>query len=232
MEVVFTDPFKKDIPYFNRGLVTDYQTSPEGILYREVYSKKDNEKRLIKLNYFHESNPNDPTGWDEFERFWESLDLSEIKTLVFDGYTAWEYLARVKADAMPHAEDDGWFVPRQSKKFIESYLRSFFYGIPCNLAMVGHVSKERINEAKGANDSMITHLFAPAAIGDLKQDIVRLFSETYITRVVKVEGEKRVQLQTEIDNKYYACTQMGMPDSMELTKDTTWKELVETIGVN
>ncbi len=228
--VVFTDAFGKALPYLRRGNATERQVSPEGVLFQEVYSKKDESKLLIRIEYFHDVDINNPTGFDDFEQRFASVDFEQYKSVAIDSYTSLEWMAKNKVEAMPHAEDDGWFVPRIAKRCIERYVRSIFPGIPCNLFMVGHLTKERVNNKQGNNESTISHLFAPAAIGDLKEDLPRTFPEMYVVRVIREGGERKIILQTETSNRYAASTQLGIPDGIEIDEKTTYKQLLEAIG--
>lgn len=227
--VVFTDAFGKAIPYLRRGLATERQVSPEGILYQEVFSRKDESKLLIRIEYFHDNDINNPVGFDDFETRFNQIEFEKYRSVAVDSYTSLEWMAKNKAEAMPHNEEDGWFVPRMAKRFIERYIRSIFPGVPCNLYLIGHLTKERVNNKQGTNESSISHLYAPAAIGDLKEDLPRVFPETYITRVIREGGERKILLQTITSNRYAACTQLGMPDGIELTQETTYKQLLGAI---
>jgi len=223
MIVHHTDPFSKDNPYLRKGRVTDFKKTPDGILYREVYSNKNPDKLLIRIEYFHDTDPDCPTGFEMWEHQIATTDFSQYKTWAIDSYTSLEALARLKANSLPHKNEDGWFVPNEARKMLERYMRHVFFGVYINLVLIAHVTRERVQS--DTNESMISNVYAPAAIGQFKEDLTRIFPETYVTRVVKKDGEHKIILQTEISSKYSACTQIPAPNNVELTADFGYKDL-------
>lgn len=216
MKVLFMDAFSKDIPYLKRGTPTEDKIGEDNVLFREVVNQKG--QTLISIDYIHENNPDEPIAYDVFVERLKLAAKEQYKTIVVDSFTSLQYATELKAESLPHQDDDGWFVPRKSKEFLQRLTRSIFPAISTNLVIIGHVTKERFTDKTGKNDSVISFLFTPAAPGTLKEDIPRIFPEVYVTRAIKDGQEKKIVLQTHIDSKYVACTQINAPD-LELEMD-------------
>lgn len=212
--IVFAfDPRGKDAPYHKRGNHIEEHES-EHCPYVEI---RDDKERLIRIEYYHDPQPESPTAWSRFRS--RLLDVSDVawRTIVFDSCTFMELSAR-KYDE--YVENRGARDKRQhygaSKEGIEEVCLMRVAGYRCNVVTIAHVDEAK-DELHG------TFIRSPAFPGKLSKRAGAAYGEMYRFYVdVDNDGSREYRVQTLSDRGYNAATQIGAPDRCAPTYQSFW----------
>lgn len=177
---------------------------------------------IIRLEYFHDDDPEDPKAWQAFQERWEGFDpvAEGYKTVVCDSQT---FMAMRKRNdcqfrTMKKAKDPRrWYA--ETTDAIERCLMGRWAGLRCNVVLICHVSQEK-DEVHGS------FVFNPMASGRLAKGLPAGYSEVYHAYVDydKKKQESTWHLQTVGDNRFSAATQIQAPDGCEPDYEALWED--------
>lgn len=235
MLVFCFDPFGKEIPYLERGTPTDLFSDEKSTWTRNVMSKRDPERVIIRIEYYHELGFISPevltlpkTGRlrlhdmepEAYPRFLNRMasfhtEYEQWASVVLDSVTFMEICSRRwdQHSINPMVED-----PRQwwagSTDMLEQMLMVRFGSLPMNVVAIAHIDREKA-------ESMDTMLRTPAAPGRLRGNLAVAFQEVYHHYADKT-GVRLLQTQPNV--MYGAATRIGAPNPCEPSYKALWGE--------
>lgn len=219
MNVFFFDPIGKDGPYLRVGNPTDfYHGQGENFLSRDVID--DNGELMIRLNYFGDVNPKQPTGFKAFltrmQQFYNELDYWQ--TAVVDSLTFMEFTARKHEQYVLNksAKDQRqWWAGATDA--LEEMIQGSLGAMPINVVVIAH-----IDEHKDDFNGQI--LRRPKAPGRLSKGVAAGYSEVYHAFAFRDEqGKQDYALQTEPDNMWICESQVNAPNPCWPNYDAIWE---------
>ena len=229
--VAMWDGIGKDMPYRKRGQATQVfdDTEISGLQYREVWLVDDeghakSKRPIIRIDYFMDVNPKDPRAFERWQArlvdIEDFLIAGKFKTLVFDSTTSAELLARkLHQHRLNKTSKDPrqWFAG-STDLLEESLMGALPSLITTNVVVVSHISEDK-DEVAG------TFVRNPLAPGRLQKRLASRYGEFYRAYVSRDDdGERYWALQTTIDDRYNAATQIGAPDPCEPTYNALFAE--------
>jgi len=229
------DPYGKDTPYLDKGTPSDLFSDDKAAFVRHVMSKRDPERLLIRIEYYHELGFIEPElmtlpksqrirlhdlNPEAYSRFLTRVsrvheEYGQYKTIVLDSATFMEIAARRwdQHTINPMTED-----PRQwwagSTDMLEQMLMVRFASFPMNVVTICHIDREKAE----ASDTMLR---SPAAPGRLRGNLSVAYSELYHQYMDK-DGQP--WLQTRSNTMYNAATRIGAPPVCKPTYRAIWGE--------
>ena len=209
MVVFFFDPFGKEMPYLKRGQSGDLETYEDGTPFRRVYSKKDAEREIIRIEHYVDPEPEQPEAYTRFRNRMRGFqhEYAEWKTAVVDSVTFMELAARKFSQYVTKKtskEPRQWFA--DSTDAIEEMLMMRFGSLPMNVVVCAHMSEEK-DELHG------TFVRNPSAPGRMSKRMPAGYSELYRCYVGReANGEDFYALQTRGNTMYNSSSQVDAPD--------------------
>jgi hypothetical protein len=195
-----TDPYGKEGPILNRGIVdqTAYQ-GEFGQYLTKVHSKVDPERLLCQIEYFHDPDPRKPAAFNQFRNRFDTLypEIAAGKwaTVVVDGLTFLEMRSRKLAQYMTVRGKDPrrWYA--SSKEDLEEMIADRAGSMRCNVVVCVHLDP--------VYDEELGHdVYKLAAPGKLSGRFGAGFPEMYVCHGLKqVDGKMNYWLQTRTDTK-------------------------------
>lgn len=191
-------------------------------MYRDVLDGEG--KLLVRLKYYHDEGMGQPTGyrrlWDDMVRIHETY--GQFATYVLDCLTSVEFIARMheKYVLNPQVKDHRqWWAG--STDAVEEIIMRSLAGLPFNVAVTAHVSKDK--------DEMAGYLVHnPDLPGRLEARLAAYFGEFYHSHVVRDDkGQPVYLLQTRTDSRYAAGSLIGAPDPCVNTYEAMWRRGVQ-----
>lgn len=216
------DPHGKDWPY-RRGALSDsglqvYEIAgSQGALpipYRDCQC----EQGLIRVEYFHDLDPDRPTAYslycERMARLDAELRAGMWRTVVVDSLTFMELAARKREEKIlnpmtkfaKNTDTRQWFAG--STDALEEMVVMRLGALPVNVVVVCHID-ERRNEVSG---EILRGPFAPGRLSK-RGLLCAAFQEQYhlITRRDE-RGNRVYMMQTRNDGQWHATTQIDAPD--------------------
>lgn len=223
MKVMMFDPFGKDMPYLKRGTPGPLSYYPDGTPFRDVYSLRNPETVLIRLEYYIDTNPKTPDAYRRFltgmATFYDEAKLGMWKTIVVDSVTFMELAARLEEKYVknPRAKD-----PRQwwggSTDSLEEILMVSLGSMPINVVLNMHIEYDK-DEVNGA---MLRTPRAPGRLGK-GSGVPAGYGEVYHCYVGEGDGgQKFWAVQTKSDRIWNCNTAIDAPDPSEPDYARLW----------
>src|SRR3989304_5706784 len=96
MIVFFFDPFGKEMPYLKRGDYGDLEAYADGTPFRRVFSKKQPDREIIRIEHYIDPEPEHPEAFVRFRNRMRDFqhEYAIWKTAVVDSVTFMELAAR------------------------------------------------------------------------------------------------------------------------------------------
>lgn len=174
---------------------------------------------LVRVGHYQDANVSEPTGFSRLVDFLPVF-LAEVEqkgkwaSFVLDSVSAASLLGRKWHQ---YGLNEGAKDPRQwyggAVDLLEEVLCCQLPGMPCNVGISMHVSKEKV-ESEG---SMVRAPLAPGRLLNMLAsqwpELYRVYSET------DAEGRKVRRFQTDADEKWQAGTVIEAPDGMKVLRD-------------
>ena len=197
------------------GVGSTGKRDPRGTRYYDVVGPAG--ERLVRVGHYQDAIVDQPTGFKRFVEFLPTLnkevEAGKWASLVLDSASQATLLGRKwhQYDLNEDARD-----PRQwyggAADLQEEVLCCQLPALSCNVAVIMHVSKEKV-EAEG---SLVR---APLVPGRLQAMIGSQWPEMYRVYIeMNEKGEKVRRLQTESDEKWHAGTVIEAPDGMRVSR--------------
>lgn len=237
--VLFFDSYGKEMPYIQLAqakgqAVSEIETWDDGIPRRCIYSKRDPNKILVQIEFYHDDEfiePNTykrkagtmmqdvkPTAYEKFlgrmHRF--QYEQAAWKTVVLDSVTMMEIAARQWDQFVlnPNAEDARqWY--GASKSMLERMLLGRFGQIKQNVVVLAHIDDEKF-EFHGKQRR------GPLAPGKLRASLGSQYTEVY--HQYAVDGQ--FALQTRSDNLFACMSAIKAPNPCYPHYRALWNEEV------
>lgn len=230
MLVALTDPPDKAQPYLDRGLAGDIQKN-DLCYYREVFSKKEPEKVIIRIEYWGEANTSEPTAYPRFLKRFANIE-GEIatvgwQTLVLDTATYFELAARYYSEfGLNRDVKDGRQHYAFSAKACEQFIMMRWPNmLLANTLVLCHIDDQK-DEADSEEGGMVIRKMA-ALPGKMPNRVAGGFGEVW--RVYKDDstGQRILQTQQRANNTFDCKSLKGFPDYLFPHWEAIWKALEE-----
>jgi hypothetical protein len=221
MHVLHFDAHGKDRPYLRRGTPSDVGVDDLGVEYRLVYSKRDPERVIIRVSYFIDPDPTNPSAYSNFLKTMARLhhEFAEYKTYVIDSLTFFEFAARNHDQYRATKSKDGRKAYGASKDAVEQICFGRLASMmDHNVVVIAHIDEEK-------DDVHGTMIRNPAAPGKLSKRLPAGFPELYHSFVgVDAQGNPGWWLQTQADRLFNAASQIPAPNPCEPEYEALWAE--------
>ena len=178
---------------------------------------------LVRLEYFQEHDPRNPTVFDQFiERHAfvrQEILQKTYKTVVYDSATSLEMLARVQSKNLLNKKiEDQRKHYGYSTNELGEILCMAVGGLPCNIVVVCHIDSDK-DEVLG------TFVRNPSFPGKLKTMIGKDYSEFYYLRAGYTPETQTYfnEVQTRTRNGMHAASQIHAPDPCASTYEALWQ---------
>lgn len=229
MLVALCDPPGKEQPYLDRGEAGPIKKG-EHCYYREVFSKKEPDKLIIRVEFWGESNPASPSAYAHWMARFANIEqeIAELgwQTLVLDTATYFELSARYySAGYLNRDAKDG----RQHYAFAtnacEQYIMMRWPNLlMANTLVLAHIDDQK-DEAEGPEGGVVVRKMA-ALPGKLPNRLPGGFGEVW--RVyVDTDGSRRIQTAQRPTNTYDCKSLVGFADGQQAYIELLWKEREE-----
>lgn len=218
MLVLCCDPPVKASPYLKGGEAGPI-TPWNGVRFQEVRGEEGG--MVTRVEYYFDSNPTEPKAFMLLQQRLSVLptevDQGKWATVVLDSATFAELAAR---KMYQHHLEAGVKDPRKwyagSTSEIEEIVMIRLASLFCNVVVTAHVDEDK-DELFGR------FVYYPAFPGKLKCRVSSAYLETYHLNVSLDENGGRLRrLQTEVDDRYIASSDIGAPNQCEPTYDALW----------
>lgn len=226
MLVIMADGFGQDMPYI-RGAksVSELKQMPFGnatIPYREV----EHEDGKVRVEYFSSDDPTAPVAIELLEARMAALkyEVEAYKTIVFSSLSAIALEARFNAQYVTNPTAKGqaqlkWY--GAASAFCERLFK-WQAALPCNTIFTAHIQHEQDSDG-----NMIYTIVLPGKLrfspGNYFNEVYRLYAEKTVDGMVR-------KIQTELDDKFEAKSQIDAPNGMILVKGD--KNIYENLWEN
>jgi len=216
-----TDPYGKEAPLLDRGLVGETVVGLFGQYVTTVNSKLDPTRLLCQIEFFHDADPRKPQAFrqfrNRFDTLFEEVQASRWATVVIDGVTFLELISRklYQHDEVKGKEPRRWYA--QSTEDLEELLMCRAGALRCNVVVCAHLDKS-YNEVSGVS---VHH---PAAPGRMSTRFGAGFPEMYVAHCLKQsDGQVKYWLQTRTDSQCAASSVfLEAPDPCEPVYKALW----------
>jgi hypothetical protein len=212
--VIMTDPPGKEQPYLDRGIAGAIEAGPN-CYFRNVYSKKDPKEWIIRIEFWGEPNPAEPSMYAHWiarsVRLEQDIREWGIKSIALDTATYFELCARYYSLGRLNRDvKDGRQHYAFSTNACEQYIMMRFPNfLLCNSFVLCHIDDQK-DESEGAEGGVVTRKMA-ALPGKMPNRVSGGFGEVW--RVYVDEGGNRVlQTQQRPNNTYDCKSLLGVPD--------------------
>ncbi len=211
--VILTDPPGKEQPYLDRGTAGPIEAG-NNCYFRHVFSKKDPEQWIIRVEYWGEPNPADPSMYAHWiarsVRLEQDIREWGIRTIVLDTATYFELSARYySAGRLNRDVKDGRQHYAFSTNACEQYIMMRFPNfLLCNSFVLCHIDDQKDESESG--EGVVTRKMA-ALPGKMPNRVTGGFGEVW--RVYVDDGGNRVlQTQARAGNMFDCKSLLGVPD--------------------
>jgi len=233
------DPAGKEDPYLDRGTagpITEAK-SKNGLYsfaYRDIYSKKEKGRVIIRYEYWGESNPIKPDRYPTFMARTMALEQeireSGWKTIVLDSATYFELTARAFSEnGVNRLNDKGEVTKDQrihygySAHACEQYLMMRLPNlIMCNTIAITHIDEQK-DYSSGAEDGAVVRKMA-ALPGKLPNRIAGGYGECWLIYRPNPAGKERLLQTQEREGSMFDCKSLKrFPDPCPAHYELLWK---------
>lgn len=224
MLVALCDPPDKAQPYLDRGNASEIKKG-DYCYYQEVFSKVDPERLVIRVEYWGEPNPAEPSTYPRFIQRFNSIE-AEIKTkgwktLILDTVTYFELMVRYySANGFNKDSKDG----RQHYAFSANACEQYVMMRWPNLLMANTFVLAHIDDQKDETDEGGAVIRKMAAMpGKMPNRVGGGFGEVW--RVYQDEsGAYTVQTAERPGSKFDCKSLKKFPDGCYPDLEVMWKE--------
>ena len=213
MLVIMTDPPGKEKPYCDRGIAHDIEAG-DSCYIRNVYSKSEPEKLIIRIEYWGEPNPADPKMYGMWIARSVRLerDIAEmgIRSIVLDTATYFELAARYYSMGRLNKDvKDGRQHYAFSTNACEQYILMRFPNfLLCNSFVLCHIDDQKDESNDG--DGVVTRKMV-ALPGKLPNKAAGGYGEVW--RIyVDDGGNRQLQTQARAGSAFDCKSLLGVPD--------------------
>lgn len=211
--VILTDPPGKEKPYLDRGIAGAIEAGPN-CYFRNVYSKKSPEDWIIRIEFWGEPNPADPSMYAHWiarsVRLEQDIREWGIKSIVLDTATYFELSARYYSLGKLNRDvKDGRQHYAFSTNACEQYIMMRFPNfLLCNSFVLCHIDDQKDESENG--EGVVTRKMA-ALPGKMPNRVTGGFGEVW--RVYVDDGGNRVlQTQARAGSAFDCKSLLGVPD--------------------
>lgn len=231
MLVALTDPPDKAQPYLDRGRADEIKKGTH-CYYQDVFSKKDPDKLVIRVEYWGEANPTSPTAYSHFiKRFntiEEEIKTEGWKTVILDTVTYLELSARYYSKYGFNADTiDG----RQHYAFSAQACEQYVMMRWPNLLLANTFVLAHIDDQKDESDSgegVVIRKMA-AMPGKMPNRVGGGFGEVWRVYVAD-NGRHEVQTQHRPGNAFDCKSLKKFPDGCYADLEVMWAEKEKADG--
>lgn len=232
MLVALCDPPGKEQPYLDRGIPGEIKADQFGY-YREVFSKKEPERLIIRIEYWGEANPLAPNAYPRWISRFANIEQEIVdkgwKTLVLDTATFFDLSARYYSINFlnKEAKPSDWGVHyRFATNASEQYIMMRWPNLLlANTLVLAHIDDQK-DEADSAEGGVVIRKMA-ALPGKLPNRLPGGFGEVWRVYVDQETGQRIVQTQQRVNNSFDCKSLKGFPDGQYAHIDALWKALEE-----
>lgn len=211
--VCMTDPPGKEQPYLDRGIAGPIEAG-DHCYYRHVFSRKEPDQWIIRIEFWGEPNPASPTMYPHWVARSVRLenDIREwgIKSIALDTATYFEYMARYySAGGINKDVKDGRQHYAFSTAACEQYIAMRFPNfLLCNSFVLCHIDDQK-DESDSGEGTVIRKM--AALPGKLPNRLPGGYGEVWRVYVAE-DGSRVLQTQARPNNTFDCKSLLGVPD--------------------
>lgn len=214
MLVLQTDPIGNEQEYLERGELDPQEYTGEQEQPIMLVKSRVDGRTIIQIEQYHDAIPEAPRAFTQLLSRSASIpaDIAagKWKTVVLDGYTFFDYLARKRR------QYDRGFMPADGKvnvwstADVEEFVFGRMAGWRCNVLLLCHIDEDK-DEQHG------TFIRNPKAPGKMRKGTSGAFQELYRVYVDGVDeaGRPKYRIQTQPDGRFNCKTRIAAPDNVE-----------------
>lgn len=234
MLVILFDPPDKASEYLNRGVAGEIESGPL-CYFQNVFSTTDPEKRIIRVEYWGESNPEHPTSYQRFmartANFEKEIASEGYETVILDSVTSFELACRYYSKyGINAANADGRAHFNFSMQACEQFIMTRWPNlIRANAIAIAHYDEQK---AESEDGETVTTKKMIAVPGKLPNRIGTAWSEVWRVYKETETGQRRLQTQERPRNSFVCKSAMHFVDGGVPHYEALWAGLekkVETL---
>jgi hypothetical protein len=228
MLVFLTDAPDKADAYLRRGIPGEIEKG-QFCYFQNVFSEKDPEKLIIRVEYWGESNPDNPTSYGRFISRTANLE-SEItaesyQSVVLDSATAFELMARYYSEnninkGVKDGRQHYAFSSHAAEQFIMTRWPNL---IATNAVVIGHYDEQKDESDDGEKVVVKSMIALP---GKLPNRIGSQYSEVWRVYIDSA-GNRVLQTSPRPGNSFACKTSVGFKDGIFPHYESIWQSVEE-----